>query len=430
MFNTLNKKDCSLLLGNALDQFETALYGFLTPILSPLFFPGCDPVVQLILGYSILATGLITRPLGALIFGGIAKRFGPNFGLSYSILGVAMTTLSIALLPSFLSIGWLAPCLLLLLRILKGIFGAGECTIARLSILEAKEKESALKASYYYETSTMVGVIVASFVATGVIASQYQAFAWRLCFILGGILGITAYFIRRSQFSINLFKLEKSELPQFCNTFIDCKILWEHRFNILRIFSVCSFSYLTYAVPFLLFNTLVPLISSISLKAMMTLNTTFLVLDMLLIPIIGRAIERYDINKVMLIASLILSITMIPFFMLLPDAPLIFVTFFRFWIVFWGIVFLCPLNLWFNRLLENSPDRFLVVGIGDALGAGTIGHMSPAICLWLWHATSSVIPPAIFIAIVMLCAAISIGTSAIFVRKSSLKALPALSNSN
>lgn len=225
----LNKKDISLLMGNALDQFETALYGFLTPLLSPIFFPDYDPIVQLILGYSILATGLITRPIGAFLFGGIAKKYGPNFGLSYSILGVAMTTIAIAFLPGFSHIGWLAPCTLLILRILKGLFGAGECTIARLSILEEKKDNLALRTSYYYETSTMFGIIIASLAATLTIELQDHFLAWRYCFLLGGVVGIMAYYIRQSQYINNQLECERTESYPFSfkYTFFNYKNLWQ-----------------------------------------------------------------------------------------------------------------------------------------------------------------------------------------------------------
>ena len=92
-FSYLSRRDWSLLVGNALDHFDSALYGLLAPILAPLFFPHHDPVVQLILAYSVLGTSLITRPLGAFIFGVWAHKSNPMRVLSFSFLSGRMKSI-------------------------------------------------------------------------------------------------------------------------------------------------------------------------------------------------------------------------------------------------------------------------------------------------------------------------------------------------
>ena len=77
----LSKRDYSILIGNTVDHFDTALYAFLAPIFAQLFFPNSDPMISLILAYSILATTIITRPLGSYIFGLIALTHGPAVSL-------------------------------------------------------------------------------------------------------------------------------------------------------------------------------------------------------------------------------------------------------------------------------------------------------------------------------------------------------------
>ena len=96
----ITRKDFAILVGNTLDHFDNALYSFLVPILAPLFFPKFDPVVQLILGYSFLASSLFTKPLGALVFGSIAQKYAPMQGLSYTLVGMAIASLAMACLPA------------------------------------------------------------------------------------------------------------------------------------------------------------------------------------------------------------------------------------------------------------------------------------------------------------------------------------------
>jgi divalent metal cation (Fe/Co/Zn/Cd) transporter len=73
-----SRKDFTILLGNAVDHFDTSIYAFLAPVMAPLFFPHADPVVGLIMAYSIFATSIITRPFGTYIFGMICKSKWPK----------------------------------------------------------------------------------------------------------------------------------------------------------------------------------------------------------------------------------------------------------------------------------------------------------------------------------------------------------------
>jgi MFS family permease len=406
MRDGMTKRDLSILIGNALDHFDTALYGFLAPLLAPLFFPTYEPVVQLILAYSLLATSLVTRPIGSFIFGNLARHYGPVLGLSYSLMGVAIATVGIGCLPIYATIGWLAPLGLILLRMLSGVFAAGEVTIAQLYILEGKPHQGALKASYLYHSSTMVGIILASGAATIVIIFNHHSdILWRLCFWFGGITGFIGYFLRNST-----MVHDKTKALFTSYRVSSLRSLWQHRSQILRIAIVTSFSQVTYVLPFIFMNSFVPLISTISLETMMALNTSLLVFDMVMIPVLGRITLNYNPTKVMITASLILASTIIPLFQGLHDASLTYVTFVRFWIVIWGIIFLCPQNLWCKRLF-NSPEQYLLVGMGNAIGAATLGRMTPAICLWLWYTTQMPLAPAVYIALIMMATAVAVKTA-------------------
>jgi MFS family permease len=398
MMQKITKRDLSILIGNGLDHFDTSLYGFLVPILAPIFFPEYDPVVQLIMGYSIMSTSLITRPVGSFIFGVIARHYGPTFGLSYSLIGVAITTVSIGLLPGYDMLGWFAPLCLILVRMIKGIFAAGESTIAKIYILQGKSQRPALKASYWYQCSSMAGIVLASAVCTASIFFQQYEVSWRLCFWLGGLVGLIGYFLRRYSISVE----EREGMKQFSSYRISSlKMLWVHRVNVSRVAICTSFSYITYAVPFVFMNSYVPLVTSITLEAMMALNTILLVFDMVMIPIVGRFVSQFESRRVMIFSSTILALTIFPLLSALQDASFVYVTFVRFWIVFWGVVFLCPVNFWYKTLF-NSREQYLLIGMGNAIGAGTLGKMSSAICLGLWYTTGSMALSATYVVGVML----------------------------
>lgn len=417
----LTKKDLSILLGNALDNFDTAIYSFLAPLLAPLFFPHHDPIVQLILAYSVLMTSFFSRPLGAYIFGVMARKHGPIHGLSYSLIGVAIGTVLTGFLPTYETIEWFAPLGLVALRMAKGIFAAGESTIAKLYLMEDKADTHALKVSHLYQSSSMLGTILASGAATIVIA--FQPDAWRLCFWLGGITGFLGYFLRRynnqwtssrnlEKLSFSLAFLNSGMTPfgWWKSSTSNLKSLWVHRSNILRVSLGVGFGHITYSLPFVFMNSFIPLITSISLETMMILNTTLLVFDMVMIPFVGRFLIRFEATTVMVAASLVLALTIIPLFAYLPNASLGYVIFVRLWIVFWGVVFLCPLNFWFKTLF-NTPEQYLLVGMGTALGASAIGRSTTPLCLWLWYMSDLPTVPALYIGIFMLITAYGIQTT-------------------
>lgn len=405
----ITKKDISILIGNSLDRFDTALTGFLAPILAPVFFPQHDPVVQLIFAYSISALcGFFSRPIGAYFFGAVARRYGPLFGLSYSLIGVAITTVCIGCIPSYATIGCIAPLSLIVVRMVRGICASGESTIAKLYIMEGKSDQDALTASYFYQSSSMLGTILASGAATLVIASSNQL-AWRICFWLGGVTGIVGYYLRCA----SMHGVERTMSNQFVDYQLsNGALLWRNKSIIIRIALISSFSYVTYAIPFVFMNNFVPLITTISLKTMMALNTLLLIFDMVLIPLCGRVTKLYDATNIMMFAGTILTVSIIPLFYGLTDAFLPYVTFVRIWIVFWGIVFMCPLHFWLRKLC-NSSDQYFLIGMGGTLAAATLGHITTPVCLYLWHVSGFVVLPAVYIMLVMFIAVYAIKTASI-----------------
>ena len=388
-----SKKDFIILLGNAVDHFDTSIYFFLAPVIAPLFFPHSDPVVALIMAYGILATSMVTRPVGTYIFGMIARTGGPSKALSHSLIGVGMATLMIGMLPDYHTIGIMAPILLVIFRIFREVFAAGESAIAKLYILQDKPEKEAFRSSYLYQTSTIFGSVLASLAATFV---HYLDIAngWRGVYFLGGSAAIIGYILRRV--SIVMPERHSKKLLEFYGHG-GIKILWNHKIDLLRIAIVNSFSHLTYVIPFVTMNHLIPLITDIELKTMMAINSFMLVFDMVAIPFIGRNIARFNPNAVMIISSSVLALTIIPVWYFIENASLAYITFVRFWIVIWGIVFLCPLNLWCRDQIKGS-ERYMIVGMGTTLGASVIGKLTPSICLALYYATGSYMSIALYIA--------------------------------
>ncbi|MFK8039929.1 MAG: MFS transporter [Rickettsiaceae bacterium] len=400
----LSKLNRSILIGNILDHFDVAIYSLLVPILAPLFFPEFDYIVSLILGYSVISSSIITRPLGSIIFGLMVQRIGAIKSLSYSLFGVSISTLLIGLLPTYQSIGFNSTLALITLRSLVGIFGAGESIIASLYILEGKSLEGesrsqAFRISSLYNGSTMFGILLASFASWAVIAHQswsesqfLKEHLWRVCFIFGGAGGFVGYFLRQTAKECNINSLrDKLSLS------LILKQIYQSRYVVYVIAITSGFSYMTYAIPFIVMNSFIPLITNITLPEMMEYNAYLMILDLILIFIIRSIFSNFDIKLILFSSSLILGLTIIPLWYFLPHASILYVMSIRIWIIILGVIFACPLNIWYKKLC-NSQSNYLIIGIGSSIGYGFFGKITSAFCLWLWYVTNAPISIAIYFA--------------------------------
>src|ERR1700712_1076944 len=95
--------------GNVLEWYDFAVYGYFVPVISQLFFPNQTPLVSLLLTFSVFGVGFVMRPVGSVVFGQYGDRYGRKRALSAVIFLMAISTFAVGLLPTYASIGILAP---------------------------------------------------------------------------------------------------------------------------------------------------------------------------------------------------------------------------------------------------------------------------------------------------------------------------------
>src|SRR5688500_3869427 len=123
-------------IGNFVEWFDYAVYGYLAATISSVFFPETDRQTALLATFGVFAVSFFIRPLGGFIWGHIGDRLGRRKALSLSILIMSGATFCIALIPGYNTIGLLAPILLLLVRIVQGFSAAGEYAGAAAFLVE------------------------------------------------------------------------------------------------------------------------------------------------------------------------------------------------------------------------------------------------------------------------------------------------------
>jgi MHS family proline/betaine transporter-like MFS transporter len=189
------------IVGNVLEWYDFAVYGYFAPSIGQHFFPSHDPAASLIAAFGVFAAGFLMRPLGGLVFGHIGDRFGRNHALILSVLAMAIPTFLIGVLPDHAHIGVAAPVLLVLLRMVQGVSVGGEYTTSVVYLVEtASPGRRGLVASWSPFGATagiLLGSAVGS-VTTGLLSQEaVDAWGWRVPFLAGLIVGLIGLAVRR-----------------------------------------------------------------------------------------------------------------------------------------------------------------------------------------------------------------------------------------
>ena len=125
------------LIGNVMEWYDFALYGYFATVIGQQFFPSTNPTASLIGAFGAFAAGFIVRPLGGIVYGRIGDLVGRRRALTLSVIAMAIPTVAMAFLPSHAQIGITAPIAVVLLRLLQGISAGGEYTTSIIFLAEA-----------------------------------------------------------------------------------------------------------------------------------------------------------------------------------------------------------------------------------------------------------------------------------------------------
>ncbi|GHD10345.1 proline/betaine transporter [Zhihengliuella salsuginis] len=187
-------------IGNFVEWFDYAVYGYLAVTITAVFFPESDPQTGLMLTFGLFAISFFVRPLGGFVWGHLGDRIGRRTALSWSILLMSLATFCIALIPSYAVIGVWAPLTLLALRVVQGFSASGEYAGASAFLVEyAPANRRGLYAAVV-PASTATGLLLGSLVAALLSATldpqQMSDWGWRLPFLLAAPMGLIGRYIR------------------------------------------------------------------------------------------------------------------------------------------------------------------------------------------------------------------------------------------
>jgi MHS family proline/betaine transporter-like MFS transporter len=372
-----------------LEWYDFAIYGYFATQIGRNFFPHEDAVAQLLSAFGVFAIGYLMRPIGGVIVGHIGDRFGRRAALTFSVTAMAIPTFLIGLLPGYQTIGLLAPIGLTLLRIVQGLSVGGEYTSSMVFLIErAPEGRRGLMGALAASGSAL-GILLGSAVGAAFAASMstaaLDAWGWRISFLLGLVVGIAGYMLRRYVLEAGVVE-KRTRLPII-------ETLHDHWRVVAGFAGLSVYTAVTFYVGFVYLVSWLQTADGIPPSRSLEINTFSMVMTLPVVITAGWLSDWIGRKPLMLLASIGGLIGALPLFWLMNHPSELLAQLGQL-----GLVLL--IGVYYGALpavlVEAAPPavRCTAVALGYNLCYGLFGGLSPLVATWLVERTGDEIAPA------------------------------------
>jgi len=388
------------LMGNIMEFFDFIIYAYLSKYIAINFFPHNNQFISKLLMFSVFASGYLTRPIGAMIFGYVGDKCGRKIALVQSILIITIATACIGLLPTYSSIKLLAPVLLIICRLIQGFAVSGEQSGVAVYLSEnlGTNKNgfigSLVLASSYF--GVLLGSLVCFIVSSCLPEQSMHDFGWRIPFLLSIILGTLSLLLRINGEESLEFKIAKnsnklSERPVY-DTFSK---QWKDA--LLMILLVMSLAVPIYMYTIYLPNYLTDTIG-VCLKKSLLLSSISLCFISGLVPVVGKLSDHVGHEKILLTGLIACLIIGCPVFALLSCGQPVFIILGQFC---FGVVVSFIAAPMFGVLLKVFPVHRRYTGVSFVFNTSmaVFGSTVPIISIALIEFSGNKLSPGIYLSL-------------------------------
>lgn len=395
----LRKAARASFMGNFVEWFDYAAYGYLATIIAATFFPQADKTSGLLATFAVFALSFLVRPLGGVVWGHLGDRHGRRNALSWSILIMSLSTFCIGLLPGYAQIGLWAPCLLLVIRLVQGFSASGEYAGAAAFLAEYAPAGRRGLYTSIVPASTAAGLLFgAAFVAAlhELLSSQaLHSWGWRLPFLLAAPFGLVGRYIRMNlQDTPKFLEMEQRLERKTGMTATPIGVLLTHHRRSLAIgLGVTCLN----AVAFYLLLSYMPTYLSsemgMSERDAFIASTVSLATYIGLIFLMGRLSDQFGRKTMLVVASLLFLGFTVPLFKLLNGQPLLVILAIQ---IIFGAMLAMNDGTLPCLLAEIFPTavRFSGFALSFNLANALFGGTAPFIATWLIQASGNKLAPA------------------------------------
>ena len=201
--------------GTIFEWYDFYLYATLAPFFAAVFFPPGNDTAALLSAFATYAAGFLVRPFGALVFGRLGDLVGRKYTFLVTIVVMGLSTFAVGLLPTYAAVGWVAPVLLVTLRLLQGLALGGEYGGAATYVAEHSQPGRRGFATSWIQTTATLGFFLSLLVIgvsrMSISPADYSSWGWRLPFLVSIILLIYSVWVRLKLNESPIFKKMKEE---------------------------------------------------------------------------------------------------------------------------------------------------------------------------------------------------------------------------
>jgi MHS family proline/betaine transporter-like MFS transporter len=399
------KSIVSASIGNLLEWYDFGLFAIYSPLFSRLFFPNENTHAALLLTFGMLAIGFLARPIGALLFGYLGDKYGRASTLRLSILMISIPTLLIAFIPTYNSIGIVAPLILLGIRIWQGLSLGGEYSGTLIYLTEMAPRYNRARYTSFAAMGANLGILLATLVSACCsylfTDAFFESVGWRIPYLISGILSLTIFVTRLNMKETPVYLgLIKRKLV---STNPLRTVLNKDLFYVLRTIGLTCMGSTFYYLCFIYMPTFLMQHLHYSMTKATTLMTFFIGSMIIFVPLAGMICDIVGRRKMLLLNASIIALITIPCFYFMIDQKTIVVIFL---LSLLTLISSSEQATTCVAVVENYPSkvRYSGLSIGYNISNGLFGGTAPLVCQWLIDKTHVLISPAIYIVI---CACIT-----------------------
>ena len=389
-------------IGNALEWFDFIIYGFFAVLMAKLFFPAGDETVSLMFALAAFGVPFFMRPLGAIVMGNYADRYGRKAAFSLTILMMMAGTAIIATAPTYATAGLLAPFLIVLARLIQGFSAGGEFGSATAFLAEQDPTKRGFFASWQFASQGLTTVLATSIgvaLTATLTTAQLESWGWRIPFIIGLLIGPVAWYIRRHVDETMEFKTMQPSASPLKEALSDGK---KRLLVSLGVVALCTVSMYTVVLFMPTYATRqFGLTTSVGFLGGLLVG----IIQLALIPVFGAVSDRFGRRPIMFASAAAMLVVFYPLFAWLAAAPTLQTLLIVQAII--GVLMAAYMGPLGALMAELFPARMRTTGlsISYAFGVAIFGGLAPLFNTWIISVTGNKLAPAFYL---ILAAAVSL----------------------